>query len=354
MAVTIVDIARRAGVSHPVVSKVLNGAGGTTSASEETRRKILAIADEMGYRPNLQAKSLRGGKTRTIGLLARTLNFEIDVIEKQFRQAGYSLLTASSKDSGKGKGDAYEDVLRDLLQRGIDGLLFIKDVGGSKPMEILRDSGVAVVLAGVHVEFPDVDTFCIDNQAGVELLVEHFQQLGHKRIAAVFMNDGVSPAAVSRDRGWRNACRKGGVEVDESWFIQLGLSAKEAYSCVYQRGYEAGKEFMRRFAKDDPARPTAIYASVDEVAVGICEAMLDAGWDVPGDISIGGMQNLVVGRFRRPAITTVELFHLQSFRDAADRLLEKVSDPSSQSGKPVIKTYEPKLICRQSSGPAPF
>lgn len=345
--VTLKEICEMAGVGKTTASRVLNNK--PVRCRAETREKILRLAREFNYRPSTLAQSLRKGKTNTVGLVAPLLSVEMDHIEHAYRKLGYSLSVMSTQPDYMHQSEC----LLGMQQRGVDGLHVISPAPGDPTITSLQEQGFPMVISCIDVAYPEVDTFFCDLTTGTRMLMDHLIQLGHRRIAGVIQLDSNKPSAVKRYEGWKQGLERIQVIPQRNWCIQLEFSKEEAYYTVYRHGYEAGLEFIRRFAKDDNSRPTAVYTPVDEVAVGMISAFTENGWKVPQDISIVGMHALEVGRYCQVPVTSVDIDHIASYLDGIEHLV-KLIEGKCEADRPFYKRYVPKLVERSSTAKPAF
>ncbi len=282
MKVTIAEVASRAGVGVATVSRVLNG---SPAVSEETRRRVRGVIDELGYEPSAAARALSTGRTRTVGVVTPFFT-QPSVVE---RLRGVSRAIA---DGG------YQLVLFDLARPDrlarlpvggrIDGLLCVSMCPSEPDLARLRAAGISVAL--VDDEHPELPSVAIDDVAGGRLAVEHLLELGHRRIAFVG-DDEESPW------GFRSSARR-----------RVGAAAALAEAggrLIVRRGPHGRRHARalaaRLLALDDP--PTAIFAGSDLQAVGVLEAAEAAGMSVPGDLSVIGFDDVELARY--VGLTTV-------------------------------------------------
>ncbi|MEZ0493639.1 LacI family DNA-binding transcriptional regulator [Kineococcus sp. TBRC 1896] len=285
----LVDVAQLAGVSHMTVSRVLNG---HPMVKEETRQRVMAAVQQLGYRRNSIARALHGDVSGTLGVvLAGEELFELSKvllgIETAAKDAGYWVNLAAWH--GGSAADLTETVNR-LLDQSVDGIAFVAD----RPMaaEALGsvDSRVpvAVVMSGA-VANDKLASVEIDQVAGARTLTRHLLDLGHRRIAHLSGPSRVYDAQ-ARVVGFRAEMAAAGITdpvVREGDFTPAG-------------GYELTRQVLRT-----TPRPTAIFAGNDMMAVGSLKALVEAGVAVPEEVSLVGFDDSPGMSHLVPALTTV-------------------------------------------------
>jgi LacI family transcriptional regulator len=308
---TIKDVAREAGVSTATVSRVFNGSG---LVSEGTRRQVSEVAARLRYWPNGVARSLITQRTHVLGVLLPDLygEFYSEVIrglDLAARGEGFHLLVSSSH------ADTAElmDAVRSMRGR-IDGLIVMApDVDAPAALEV-SGGNFPMVLIDPGVETTGFDTISIANFEGAYAMTRHLAKLGHRRIAIVA---GPQRNADARQRleGYRAALRDLGLP------IEPGLEYEGDFT--EPSGYAAVKSML-----DERSLPGAIFASNDYMAVGVMEALSDAGVRVPEQAAVTGFDDIVLARHLNPPLTTVHVDAFGLGRRAIERLLIRQRAPS--------------------------
>lgn len=295
--VTSLDVARHAGVSRTTVSFVLNDVQ-ATRIGEETRQRVLRAADELGYIPDVAARTLVSGKTGTLGLIVRHARLiSIDVFVAQMlrslhevcRENGYRLLLETS-DFGN-QPASYERLVR---ARRIDGLVVLGPEADDAALHTLIDTGYPVVLLG-YIDHPGAfQVFELHDPSASALVTNHLLALGHQRIGFIHYRAIDDSLDDGRLRGYANALRQAGLPVDPA------LSQPGDYSA--ESGYQA---MLRLLALDTP--PTAVVCGNDTIAIGAMAAASEAGLRIPHDISITGHDDIPNAPYTSPSLTTVRI-----------------------------------------------
>lgn len=335
--VTIVDVARLAQVSTTAVSKVMRNAYGT---SPTMRAKVRAAIAELGYRPFAAARGLRG-QTYTIGVMLPDIRNPffpeiLDGLTEQLRDTDYQVLLGPG---GTG-GEAEARVTESMIDRGMDGLILIAPVSPRSHLEHLAGT-VPTVVIGRHGHSAAYDTVTDDDTAGAALIVGHLANLGHRRIAHIEHHEtdptrlAEMPNAI-RAEGYRQAMRAHDL-ADEIDIVST--------TYTQEGGYLGARQLLAR-----PRRPTAIFAGADIVAMGVLEALTEAGLTVPDDISVAGYDNTTFAALGPISLTSVDQAGRHIGTNAARLLLDRIADRHRPSAQ--IK-LSPTLIARRTTAPPP-
>jgi LacI family transcriptional regulator len=331
MPVTIRELADAAGVSIATVSRVLNSK--PHHVSEVTRRRILALADEMGYRPNLAARSLRTERSSTIGIITDNIDsphttMMIRGIQDRVKEDGYICVVISADWDPKNEREA----IHDLASRSIDGIIFAETWHRSAN-EILELSSKPFVF--VHRQFGSEHPYSVtpDEVYGARLAVSHLIKLGHRRIG--YINGPVQfYASADRLRGYCEELAVNGILFDPA-LVTRGDWQVES-------GYAAAAELLTI-----QPRPTAIFAGNDLMAAGAMYAIFDAGLRVPQDIAVVGYDNREFARIFRPSLTTISLPLYGMGHASAQILLDLLAGKDEPHEEIKIRG---RLIIRESCG----
>ena len=337
--VTIVDVARHAQVSTTAVSKVLRNAYG---ASPEMRAKVRRAIDELGYRPNAGARGLRG-QTYTIGVMLPDIRNPffpeiLDGVTASLADSEYQVLLGPGCNGEKEEGRVTEA----MVDRGMDGLILVAPVSSRAHLERVG-TAVPTVVIGRHGSSPVYDTVADDDVEGAALVVGHLAGLGHRRISHIEHHE-TDPTRLMempnarRADGYRLAMRAHGLE---EWIDVVSTSYTQ------EGGYQGAQELLARPAS---ARPTAVFAGADIVAMGVLEAVAEAGLSVPGDLSVAGYDNTTFAAFGPISLTSVDQAGREMGRNAVRLLLERIADRARPSTK---VTLSPTLVARRSTAGPP-
>lgn len=281
------DVARKAGVSVAVVSYVVNG--GPRPVADGTRTRVLAAIDELGYRPNANARALRASSTRTLGLvvpsIANPFFAELaEAIESVAFSRGRTVLVGSSRNDVRREAQ----YVAEMLERRIDGVLLIS-TGGPDAANDIIDAGVPLVLIDRPVtDVPGIPLVAIDNVAASRVAVDHLVGHGHTRVGCVA---GPTDQRVARDRhaGWLDVLTSAGIDPQ-------GLAESVEFSA--EGGYEAASRLL-------DAGATAIFASSDSQSQGAVAAVRERGLRIPEDVAVVGFDGTGQSHFSEPRLTVI-------------------------------------------------
>ncbi len=338
------DVARLAGVSRATVSFVLNGqTAGPVSISADTHRRVLAAVEELGYVPDARAQALRSGSTKTIGLILPDIHNPhfweyADGIEQEARRAGYHLLL-SSMDLNP---DYAKETLEALAHRRVDGLILMgsyvdhSDEAMGVLNELLRRQLPVVEISDrPHVEH-GIDRIVVDYTEATAQVMAHLLALGHRRIGLIY---GVAQPDLGDDRRqpYRRSLAAAGLPLDERLVVECGPAITDGYAAA--AGLLAGA-----------ARPTALIAINDLLAVAALRAAADAGLAVPAGLSVVGYDDIPLAAYLTPRLTTVSKEPQRLGRQAVRLLLARIHDP--EQPRHSVQTSA-RFIVRESTGPPP-
>ncbi len=326
---TLEDVAREAGVSRALVSLVMRQ---KPQVSQERRARVLAAAARLGYRPNAMARSLASRHTNTVGVLLNDLHnpffAEIaDGIEQVARDRCYCILlsTGSRKRAGE------EAALEAFLESRVDGLILVSTL--LSEAKISQAANLApVTLVSRTLRSPGVDSVLTDDVHGAELAVAYLIGLGHRRI--VHIDGGRNPGSWPRRRGYERAMVAAGLK-------RLVIPGDFSESS----GAEAAGRLLKL-----PKLPTAVLTSNDMAATGAMDRLAEAGYSIPGDISIVGYDNTSLAQLRQVSLTTVNQPREEMGRLAMQTVLERIEEGRTEA---VSHVTTPTLVVRRSAGPAP-
>ncbi|HZQ48750.1 MAG TPA: LacI family DNA-binding transcriptional regulator [Candidatus Dormibacteraeota bacterium] len=307
--VSVKDVAARSGVSFQTTSKVLNGKG---SVSDVTRARILRAARELGYVPNLLARSLVMHATRAIGLVAGDLsdhNLSRFIVgaEQEARHRGYSVIVTGVDNAGTGGGEA----LPALIERRVDGILLaapdLEVERGSRPVQ-----GDVPIVSLHHVAVRvNAVVGCDDEMIG-RVATAHLVERGHRRIATL-IGPRARRATTGRLAGYRRALDDGGVAFDEALVVDGGDTI------------ELARAATRALLERHPD-VTAVFAQNDTMAVGALAALRELGRSVPAECAVVGCDDIEVAAYTAPPLTTVRVPFNRVGEEAMRMLLDTIEE----------------------------
>ena len=326
---TMADVATGAGVSRTLVSFILDGKPG---ASEETRRRVLAVADEIGYRPDSAARLLARGRSRTLGVLmdVRQL-FEAELVTGIYPAAesiGYEVLLSANLP------DRDESVPIDaLLSHRCGSLILLGPTSDIAHLRALADRVPVVVVgrrlpaAAASNDRHGLATVRSDDAKGIRQAVSYLVELGHRDIHHV--DGGRDPGSADRRRAYRAAMRSHGF-------------SKRAKVIPGAHNEEAGAAAARAMLAE-PTLPTAVLAGNDRCALGLLDVFTRAGLDVPGELSLIGYDDSHLSDNPRIDLTTVHQDAAAMARHSV-RLAVEMMEGNEPVPQDVV--LEPKLVVR--------
>ena len=327
---TIREVAESAGVSYATVSHVINN---TRVVSPETRERVLAAMTALNYRPNALARSLRRGKTNTLGLVlpdsANPFFAEISrSIEDEAFNKGYSVFLCNTELDTQ-RELFYVDV---LSKKQVDGIIFVAAGDQADSLDFLIRENMPVVMIDRDVPNVQVDAVLPDHQLGGYLATRHLLELGHTRIACIAGPSSITPSA-ERITGYRKALEEAGVPYDEKLVIRGDYHA------------QSGLEITTSILQMNP-RPTAIFALNDLMALGALRAAAEANCSIPQDLAVVGYDNLELSQFTNPPLTTIAQPKQEIGVQAVNLLVRRID----QKGLPPSRlVLPPELIIRRST-----
>ena len=325
------DVGRLAGVSHQTVSRVING---SPHVRPETRDRVLAAMEELGYRPNPVARALVTGRSMTLGVVSFDTTLygpasTLFAIERAAHESGYFIIVASLETLNR---SSVVDAVDRLRRQGVEGILVIAPYreAGEALLHAPTDIPLVAAEAGPDHGFPVV---AVDQVAGAVSATEHLLELGHETVWHI---SGPPNFVESRKRsdGWRAALGAAGAEIREPLNGDWSPRA----------GYELGRRLS-----SDPA-VTAVFVANDQMALGLLRATHEADREVPGELSVVGFDDIPEAAYFLPPLTTVRQDFIEMGRQSLQTLLQAIETGERTGPGSLVR---PELIVRASTGPAP-
>lgn len=329
MTVTIYDVAREANVSMATVSRVVNA---NQNVKPATRKKVLKVIEELGYRPNAVARGLASKKTTTVGVIIPDISNSmyaelargIEDIATMYR---YNIILSNS-DQNENKE---LQLLETMLGKQVDGIVFMSDVISSELLYEMKRSPTPIVLAGSIDESAAIASVNIDYYGAAFEAVKKFTDNGHKKIAFI---SGPMTSMINKEyklKAYKEALAEAGIDYDENLVIECNNS------------YDEGIEAVQTLA---PFEPTAYFVSNDEMSIGVIHGLEEQGKKIPADAEIISYENSKLARMARPTLTSVA-FPLYDIGAVSMRLLTKYMNNEEIEEKQVILPY--RIEERQST-----
>lgn len=332
---TLRDVAALAGVSVKTVSNVVNGFEFVRPA---TRERVQAAIAEVGYQPNLAARTLRAGRTGVIGLAVPELKFSYfaelaDAVLEAARERDYVVLIEQTG----GERAAEIELLTGSRTAMMDGLLF-SPLGLSQEDEHLLEVSYPLVLLGERIFDGPTDHVVIQNVEGAAMATRHLLASGRRRIAVLGVHEGerVGSAAL-RLRGYREALEESGVAFDERLVVsRQGWHRRD--------GAEAMAELLARDVPFD-----GVVALNDELALGALRTLAQHHVAVPEDVAVVGYDNVTEAGFAMPSLTTVDPQRGRVAEIAVEALIDRITGRVPRQAPPRLFEVPATLVVRESS-----
>lgn len=325
---TIYDIAKKAGVSIATVSRVFNN---SANVSDKAKKKVLAVADEIGYHPQAYAQGLASRKNNTVMVVVPVISnyFFMEVlggIQDKLSEQNYEL-SIFNISSNK---DVQEQVEHVLKRRWADGYLFISIHMDEDKWENLEKYNVPITLIDEH--FQGFDSVSVDNAQGAYRATKHFLEQGYKRVAMLSALESSKPIK-DRLNGYKKALNEFGLSFDNTLVVKGDSMNRDGFT--ERAGYEA----MTKMLEMNPM-PEACLCASDIQAVGALKAMQDTGKKLP----IIGYDDIELAEYM--GLSTIR----QPMRDMGFFATQNLIDRMNNSDKPISQTiYSPELTIRSST-----
>jgi DNA-binding LacI/PurR family transcriptional regulator len=334
--VTIKDVAKYAGVSIKTVSRVVNN---LSEVSPETRQKVQHAILELGYQPNLLARSLVNGKTNTVGVvIPRSADYISDhPFFSEVLRGITEALSAQEYNVFLHLASDKVPYAKLYTQRRVDGLILMSIPMDDPNIPALEESGAPYV-ATCRIAEDDKDSNFVDADfaGGVQQAMEHLITLGHHRIALLAGPMNLVSVHL-RVTGYRNALTEHDLPIPRGYIQECEFSS--------EAGYTLAVKFM-----DKPEPPTALLCGNDLIAFGVIQALKERGHRVPEDVSVIGFDDISLARYSSPPLTTVRQDTFKKGRLAADSLLTRMQNKTDMSPQQII--LDTSLVIRETTAPA--
>ncbi|MCT4476167.1 LacI family transcriptional regulator [Peribacillus simplex] len=335
--VTTEDVAKIAGVSQSTVSRVLND---YPYIKKNTRDKVLAVINELGFTRDEIARSLVEKRTKSIGLILGSISNPFfaetaEVIIERAQELKYDVIVYNTGH----KDENLEQAINLLIGKRVEGIILTSvSKNYTEKIKKLHDNGFPVLLYNSFLDIKDVNFIVMDNNKGARLAVQHLIKLGHKKIAKI---SGPSKylATYERTVGYKEEMMENGYEIDE------GLIFNSEFS--YDKIYSFTKKLLKK--KD---RPTAIIAASDQMALAVLDAASSLNLKIPADLSVVGFDNIRLSANEFIGLTTISQQMDQMSLTALEKLIFLIENKETSSSSIQI-FLKPELMVRKTTGPAP-
>lgn len=326
------EVAKRAKVSTATVSRVLNNVG---QVKKSTRARVLRVAEELKYHPNLHARDLAGGKSKTIGMIVSNMEnpFFVDIYKAAAHDArarGYEVVLANTDYNP-------ENLVRQIrlmIGRRVAGLALVISEMDPSLIQELSEGDIPVVFYDVGAPKHNISNIAVNYAKGIERVVNYLHELGHRRMAFISHHPNLGPLTV-RERAFRHTVAENIPPIE--WKIAMSAD-----------GLDGGREATREILSSG-FNPTAMICVNDFMAIGALRELREAGLRVPQDVSVTGFDNIRLAEVCSPSLTT---FHIQ--RERIGRLMFRALTDESSSGEACRRrvVLQPEFVLRESTGPA--
>ena len=331
MALNIKEIARQARVSHSTVSRVINN---VETVDPKLARRVRAVIERVGYRPNYQARALARGRSRTVGLIVSELNASnpffsetILYFERAAVEQGYEVLI-SFADVATHSGHIAKCAVR-LQERQVEGIAVLtfgmeQSLRGAK-------IGVPMIYAGSDTDLPEINNVRIDYLSGIREAVKHLLALGHQRIGYLCGQLNWNSMR-TRNEAVRQAMEESGLESEKELFVECPHTWEGGASGV-----------LELLNLRQP--PTALMCCNDVAAIGAMKTLSSRGLQVGRDIALIGFDDLTICKFTQPALSSIQFAPSEIASLAFRALMDEIGEGKSKS----TYEYKTKLVLREST-----
>ncbi|MBC7189475.1 LacI family DNA-binding transcriptional regulator, partial [Candidatus Aerophobetes bacterium] len=301
--------------------------------SKEARERIYKAIQELGYRPNIVARSLRKKRTGIIGLVLSDIAnpFFPEIargVEERAREYGFNVIFCNTDANPERE----KNLINILLSRQIDGLIITSARSNANLQEYLKEN-CPIVLVN-RDPFPGKFDFVgIDNVNAAKIATEHLISLGHRKIAFI-EGEPASPASFGRYEGYKKALLEANIPLRED-YVRIGYLR-------YEGGYRAMLSFL-----ENPSPPTAVFCANDMMAIGAIDACLERGFRVPEDFAIVGFDDMWVASLKSIELTTVRQPRYEMGVRAVDLMIERIEGKRSKIKREILPA---ELIIRKTCG----
>ncbi len=329
---SLAEVAKRAKVSTATVSRVLNDLAVVKSS---TRARVMKAVAELKYHPNLHARTLAGGRSRTIGMIVSNMEnpFFFDIfrqLESDALASGYEVVVANTDY----QPERLVSSIRLMIGRRVAGLAVVVSEMDPHLIDELADSKIPVVFYDVGTARQNITNIRVNYRKGIEKIVKYLHSLGHKRMAFVGHHALLGPTS-ERQKSFLHAVAQCSPPVE----VRIATHAD---------GPEGGRLATRELMATG-LDPTAIVCVNDFMAVGVLRELRELGLQIPQDVSVTGFDNIKLSEFCFPALTTVHIPRQEIGHTTFGCLV-----PSGDCGMPAGRDIfiDPEFVVRESSGPA--
>jgi LacI family transcriptional regulator len=327
--VTIAEVATFAGVSPTTVSHVLSG---KRAVGAGTKVAVLEAIQQLGYRPNSVARSLRTRRSHMVAVIVPDITNPfystlIRGLADELDGSGYGTYVGNT-DARPAREQAFLD---DALDRGVDGMVFASTSVATRPEDGPAGTGTPVVCVGGAFDHPSVDLVTPDDEVGSRVAVAHLVARGATRIAMI---QGPAESGTARDHGYRHALTDAGLDFRDEFMVRGDWTRRG--------GRRAMQQLMML-----PERPDAVFCANDLTAIGAMDVARDLGVSIPADVAIAGFDDIDAASMVHPTLTTVQNPGYDTGRGAGRLLVSRMTSAYTGAGRTVVLPCQ--LVVREST-----
>jgi DNA-binding LacI/PurR family transcriptional regulator len=335
-SITIKDIARELNISTATVSRALRN---STEISKETKSAVMKIAKEMGYHPNLLARSLINKASKVLGVVVPTINRQfwsnsISGIESVAYKQGYKVMIFQSAESYQKEVEIVETLANSM----VDGILiaFSKDTKDFSHIEDIMDRGIPVLLFERVCDSLELSKIITDDFVGAKIMVNHLIERGKRKIA--YIGGALSlTVCLKRFLGYQSALSDNDMDFDGDLVMEIQEFDAEHSGEALKKLWKSGK------------RPDAVFCFADVLAIGILAAAKEIGIRIPEELAIAGFGNDDITQYVSPSITTMAQPSFEIGQLAARLILKEINYDKESAFLFKTEIIQPSLIVRESS-----
>ncbi len=327
------DVAKRAKVSIATVSRVVNSVG---PVKNSTRARVLKAIQELKYHPNIHARSLAGGKSRTLGMIVSNLEnpFFLDIfraLESDAHRRGYEVLVANTDYRPR----QLVSSVHLMMGRRLAGLAVIVSEMEPSLIQELTESNLPIVFYDVGTPARNISNIKVRYEKGMQRVVEYLYSVGHRRMAFVGHHISLEPL-LDRKKSFLDTMKRYAGEVEHATVADCD-------------GPVGGQQATRQLLASG-FKPTAIICVNDFMALGVVRELREHGLEVPRDVSVTGYDNISLSEYAFPPLTTVNIPREMIGHLAFSALVPEHEDAQVRGREFLI---DPELVIRESTGSAP-
>ncbi|MCJ7502946.1 MAG: LacI family transcriptional regulator [Acidobacteriia bacterium] len=327
------DVAKRAKVSIATVSRVVNSVG---PVKNSTRARVLKAITELKYHPNIHARSLAGGKSRTLGMIVSNLEnpFFLDIfraLESDAHRRGYEVLVANTDYRAR----QLVSSVHLMMGRRLAGLAVIVSEMEPSLIQELTESNLPIVFYDVGTPARNISNIKVRYEKGMQRVVEYLYSVGHRRMAFVGHHISLEPL-LDRKKSFLDTMKRYAGEVEHATVADCD-------------GPVGGQQATRQLLASG-FKPTAIICVNDFMALGVVRELREHGLEVPRDVSVTGYDNISLSEYAFPPLTTVNIPREMIGHLAFSALVPEHEDAQVRGREFLI---DPELVIRESTGPPP-